>query len=64
MNTIGKNVKKFREQAGLTQEKLADKVNLSLRYIQCIEAGTRIPKTMTLLKIASVLGITLNDIVY
>ena len=50
--SIGKNVKKFRKQAQLTQEKLADKVDLSLRYIQSIEDGTRIPTIMTLLKIA------------
>jgi transcriptional regulator with XRE-family HTH domain len=58
---IGKNTKRFRKSAGLTQEKLADKVDLSLRYIQNIEDGTRLPTIITLLKIAKALNKDVGD---
>ncbi|MDR1452718.1 MAG: helix-turn-helix transcriptional regulator [Candidatus Margulisbacteria bacterium] len=58
---IGKNTKRFRKSAGLTQEKLADKVDLSLRYIQNIEDGTRLPTIITLLKIAKALNKDIGD---
>jgi transcriptional regulator with XRE-family HTH domain len=58
---IGKNTKLFRKLAGLTQEKLADKVDLSLRYIQNIEDGTRLPTIVTLLKIARALNREAGD---
>ena len=37
--TIGVNVKKYREQKGLSQEKLAYKSNLSVATISKIERG-------------------------
>lgn len=35
------NLKKARQEAGLTQQKIADKLGISLRYYQNIEAGDR-----------------------
>ena len=35
------NLKKARQEAGLTQQQLADKLGISLRYYQQIEAGER-----------------------
>lgn len=35
------NLKKVRNDLGLTQEKMAEKLNISLRYYQKIEAGDR-----------------------
>jgi transcriptional regulator with XRE-family HTH domain len=58
---VGKNTKRFRKLSGLTQEKLADKVDLSLRYIQNIEDGTRLPTIITLLKIAKALNKDAGD---
>jgi transcriptional regulator with XRE-family HTH domain len=52
---IGRNIKKFRKQAGMTQEKLADTVGISLRYVQSIEDSSRIPTIMMLAKIATAL---------
>ncbi|GBR73184.1 hypothetical protein NO1_0611 [Candidatus Termititenax aidoneus] len=52
---IGKNVKKFRKQSGMTQERLADTVGISLRYVQSIEDGSRIPTILMLAKIAAAL---------
>lgn len=36
-----KNLKKARKSAGLTQQAVADKMGISLRYYQQIEAGDR-----------------------
>lgn len=35
------NLRNARKKAGMTQQELADKLEISLRYYQNIEAGTR-----------------------
>ena len=37
---VGKNIKKYREIKGLTQEQLADKCNLSVGFISDLESNT------------------------
>lgn len=51
---FGKNVALLRQRRHLTQEKLAEKVGASPRYIQSVEAGEYFPSLPTLarLKIA------------
>ena len=36
-----KNLKEARRKAGMTQQQMADKLDISLRYYQNIEAGSR-----------------------
>ena len=36
-----KNLKEARQKAGMTQQQMADKLNISLRYYQNIETGDR-----------------------
>nr|DAX13229.1 MAG TPA: Helix-turn-helix XRE-family like protein [Bacteriophage sp.] len=36
-----KNLKEARQAAGMTQQEVADKLNISLRYYKQIEAGQR-----------------------
>lgn len=36
-----KNLKEARKRAGLTQQQMADRLDISLRYYQNIEAGDR-----------------------
>lgn len=40
-NIVGKNVKKYRIQAKLTQQQLADMSGVSMHYISQIESGTK-----------------------
>jgi transcriptional regulator with XRE-family HTH domain len=49
---FGKNVSKLRYGRGLSQEQLAEKVDVSVRYVQSIEAGEYWPSlpTLSLLK--------------
>ncbi|MBR4026793.1 MAG: helix-turn-helix transcriptional regulator [Lachnospiraceae bacterium] len=35
------NLKKARQKAGMTQQQMADRLNISLRYYQSIESGDR-----------------------
>lgn len=54
---IGKNIKKAREKAGLTQEKLAEKSGISLDYLGKIEVCINKPGLKTILKLANALKI-------
>ncbi len=59
---LGKRVQKLRNDAKLTQEKLAEMIRVSPKYIQFIENGTRKPSLRTVYKIARTLGVKVNEI--
>ena len=59
---LGKKIKSFRKKMGLTQEELADKVNLTSTYIGFIEQGRYSPSLKTAQKIAKVLKVSLSDL--
>lgn len=59
---LGLNIKKYRVLKGLTQEKLADKVNLSLDFIGKIEIAYSKPSLDTIISIANALEIPLKDL--
>ncbi len=60
---FAKTLKKARNEAGLTQEQLADKANLSTTYIGLLETGQRRPSLKTLEKLARILGIKTRDLI-
>ncbi|HCH59835.1 MAG TPA: transcriptional regulator [Candidatus Zambryskibacteria bacterium] len=55
-------LKKYRRSAKMTQEDLAEKVNLSRAYIGYIEQGRNVPSLETLEKIAKALRVKLSDL--
>ena len=55
---IGKRIKSAREKKGLTQEQLAEQVNLSPMHISVIERGNKLPRLETLINIATVLDVS------
>jgi len=55
-------LKKYRKSAKMTQEDLAEKVNLSRAYIGYIEQGRNTPSLETLEKIAKALRVKLPDL--
>lgn len=59
---LGKRVKQLRLAKGMTQEKLAEKIERSAKYIQFIEAGNRRPSLETLYRLASCLGVKVGDL--
>ncbi len=61
-STIGKNIKKYRNKLGISQDVLSKKANLAFHTIAKIEAGaTPNPTIDTVLKkIADTLGVSLD----
>lgn len=55
---IGRRIKAARERKGLTQEQLAELVDLSPMHISVLERGAKPPKLETLINIANALGVT------
>jgi len=61
---LGEGIRKHRKAAGLTQEKLAEKVDLNPVYMGQIERGYKVPTVDVLLRVAKVLRVRLRDIVH
>lgn len=59
---LGQNIKNRRKKLGLTQQQLADKMNMSLNFIGKIEVAFSKPSLDTLIEIAEVLGTTVSDL--
>jgi DNA-binding XRE family transcriptional regulator len=59
----GNPIKCFREYRKLSQTALALRVNISRQYMSQIESGDRQGTTQLMKKIASVLGVDLDDLV-
>lgn len=58
LDTIGKNIRKFREIKKLRQEYLAEKTDLTTNYIGMIERGEKIPSLETFINILNSLGVS------
>lgn len=55
---VGRNARRFREKAGLTQEQLAEISGFSQQYISGLEKGRRNPTIVTLYELASALRVS------
>ena len=62
-NNIGLNIKKYREEKGLTQEELANEIGKATITIRKYESGDILPSINNVYEIAKVLGITTIDII-
>ena len=58
LDTIGKNIREFREIKKLRQEDLAEKTDLTTNYIGMIERGEKIPSLETFINILNSLGVS------
>lgn len=54
---FGKNVQRYRKEAGLTQERLGELTGLDRGYISGVERGVRNPAIVNIEKIAKALKI-------
>ena len=59
---LGTNMKIYRKASGLSQAKLAERVDTATNYISAIEAGRRFPSIKILDKIAVALEIDTLDL--
>ena len=55
--TIGENIRRIRQERGLTQRQLGEMVGASEAYIRAYESGRRNPKPSSLEKIADALSV-------
>ena len=60
---VGRNVRRLRQERGLTQEQLAHEAELDLTYVGGIERGKRNPSLLVLVRIAAALETDLPSLV-
>lgn len=59
---VGKNVRKLRQQKGMTQEQLAFEAEIDLTYVGGIERGRRNPSLIVMGRIADSLSVELTKL--
>jgi transcriptional regulator with XRE-family HTH domain len=62
LQALGERVRDCRHDRGLTQQELADKVDLSVAYVSLIERGGRNPPITTVYALARALGVGARDL--
>jgi transcriptional regulator with XRE-family HTH domain len=60
---VGRNIRRHRLAAGLSQEALADEAGLDRTYISGLERGVRNPTVKVLYSLATVLRVRMADLV-
>jgi transcriptional regulator with XRE-family HTH domain len=63
LRRLGERVREQRRNRGLTQEALAEALDLSVAYVSLIERGGRNPPYTTVVAIARALGVQTSRIV-
>lgn len=62
LQQLGAHVRDLRTKKSLTQVELANKCGLDRNYIGMLERGERNPSYLTLVKIASGLGLSMSNL--
>jgi transcriptional regulator with XRE-family HTH domain len=60
---LGSAIRKHREQAGMSQEKLAERADLHPVYVGKVERGEQWISLHALLRVAKSLGVRVRDLV-
>lgn len=63
LKNLGNNIRKQRLELKISQEELAFKIDSARNFIGCIERAEKSPTIVTLVKIASALGISTSELV-
>ena len=61
-NRLGANIAAFRKRSGLTQLALAEKINFSDKAVSKWERGESIPDVLTLMDLAEIFDVTVDDL--
>ena len=64
MKQIGKHIKKLRMEQGMTQDQLAQALNVTRQAVSNWETGKTQPSIETLTAIAGLFGITVEELIY
>lgn len=62
MKGVGSRIQEYRIAAGMTQEKLAEIVDISSTYLSAIERNTKYPKLDTFVRIANAIGASTDEL--
>ncbi len=63
LTLLAKNIKKYRNKLGISQDKLSKLANITLHTLTKIESGaTADPRIETVNRIANALGVSLDDL--
>jgi len=62
LRDAGRRLAEFREERALTQQELADKLGVSMRYVQSVEGGAENLTLRSLAGYASVLGVSIPEV--
>ena len=60
--TVGSNIKKYREANGYTRKEFAELIGRTYNTLRCYECDIEAPSAYILLKMATVLDISILDI--
>ena len=59
---FGRNISRIRNAAGLTQEGLAAKADISTRYVQFLEADKYVPSVLVAVRLRRALGCSWDEL--
>ena len=62
LKAFGKRLAEVRKSRGITQEALADKLDISAVSVTYLETGRRWPRLITLQRVAKALDVRLEDL--
>jgi transcriptional regulator with XRE-family HTH domain len=60
---LGRNLRRLRTAAGLTQMELANRSEMDMAEISRLERGQRTPRLDTMVRVAEALDLTIEDLV-
>lgn len=61
---IALNIRLYRMRKGLKQEQLAELLDMSQQHISLLEKAQAMPKITTLMKLADVFGVKVDDLLH
>lgn len=64
MANIGKTIKKLREEKNMTQDNLAEKMNVTRQAVSNWETGKTSPDIDTLFKLSQIFDVSMEEIIY
>ena len=59
---LGSNIRAERLRRHLTQEQLAEKLNMSINYVGKLERGVIIPSALVIFKLSKILRTDMNEL--
>ncbi len=64
MRMVGANIQSCRENCGYTQSELAERAEISITFLSNLERGKKLMSIPVLLKLASALGVSTDQLLY